>query len=134
MTKLAPDPAKRTLRITITDDLDAIAKRAKKEDLSGRRVRELRAEAFDLPHKVVKEKTTKGFAISEWNKEEHKSLYFLSMLVRVIYSKNKKLRHDHFRNFKFRTIVQNNANSYKNIRIALPNTYILQSARLQNNK
>ena len=101
MAQASLDTPKRKINpLSLSDDLDAIAKRAKKEDLSDRRVRELKALAMTTPHKVCAAKTTKRFALSEWAPEEHKGLFFLSMLVRTLYNKNEDLRVDRFHDYR----------------------------------
>ena len=86
--------------MTISNDLANIEKRAKRNKLSDRRTQELKAEAKLNFHKVVPEKTTTEFALAQWDKEEHKGMYFLTMIVRQLYAVDKTLRDTQFQNHK----------------------------------
>eukprot|EP00973_Karenia_brevis_P096362 12431513-Karenia_brevis.AAC.4 len=66
--------------------------KAREEQLSDRRVRQLKAEAREAPHKVDPKKATKEFAMSQWDRDGHKSLFFLTMVVRQLYQKLPSLR------------------------------------------
>ena len=69
-----------------------------KAKLSERRVRELVAAARQEPHYVSPEKTTTAYALSEWSKEEHVSLFFLTIITRQLFSLDERIRAGHFAN------------------------------------
>ena len=69
---------------SLSNDLNDIERDAKKRKLSDRRLRELIADAKTKPHHINPKKDTKAFALSEWGKEEHKGLYFVTMSANCI--------------------------------------------------
>ena len=87
---------KRCLSITLSDDLTQISKKIKTGELSERRTRQLKAEAHCTPHCVDAEKATTQFAIGQWNKEQHKSIFFLTIVARQLFHKDAALRKSAF--------------------------------------
>ena len=92
------DERERAPQITLSNDMRAIEKKDRKENLCDCRIQQLKANARSLPHKVKPQKKTTKFAWSEWDQSEHESRFYLTALIRQLWKEDRQLRETRFAN------------------------------------